>query len=35
MRQSVENVFMSVHTPLVELYQWVIGMIPATGSWGS
>ena len=35
MRASVENVFMSIHMPLVDIYEWLINMIPTTGSWGS
>ncbi len=29
MRELFEQVFMSIHMPLVDLYQWVISSLPA------
>jgi hypothetical protein len=29
MRGSVENAFLFVHNPLVDLYQWLLSVIPA------
>lgn len=28
MRGSVENAFMIIHNPLVDLYQWLLSVIP-------
>lgn len=29
MRGSVENGFLFIHNPLVDLYQWLLSVIPA------
>lgn len=29
MRGSVENAFMLIHNPLVDLYQWLLSVLPA------
>ncbi len=29
MRGSVENAFMFIHNPLVDLYQWLLSVLPA------
>ena len=33
MRGSVENAFMAIHNPLVDLYQWLISMLPEDDAW--
>lgn len=29
MRGSVESAFMFIHNPLVDLYQWLLSVVPA------
>jgi len=29
MRGSIENAFMFIHNPLVDLYQWLLSVVPA------